>query len=454
MLLKEILFKNKHLKGHPRSVVIKKNIIGSFLVKGVSVIISFLIVPLVLNYVDKVEYGIWLTISSVIHWFGFFNLGLGNGLRNKLAEAIAMGDLKKGKVLVSTTYAIISIISAGIFLIFLFSNQFLDYAKIFNADPHYSDELKKVVIVVLGFFLLRLVLQLLTSIILAFQRSALSSAYELISSILSLVIIYLLTITTKGSLFYLAIVYSTSPALVLLISSLYFFKSRFKDISPSFSYIDFSYAKGLLNLGFLFLINRVNGIILFTTDSMIITQISGPEKVTPYNLTHKYFGIMTMFFEIFTIPLWSAFTDAFAKKEFSWINNVIRKTTRIWYISIVGLMLMFAVSGFIFKIWVGDKVEFSYSLSLLMAISVAMVTYVNVYSRFLNGVSKIRLSTYYSIGQALLNIPLSIFFAKNLNMGVQGVMLATIICIIPPFISNPIQTRKLINETAKGIWNK
>ncbi|GAH31869.1 unnamed protein product, partial [marine sediment metagenome] len=81
--------KNVLSTGHPRSIRAKKNIFASFGLKGISILISFLLVPLVLNYIDITKYGIWLTLSSIIGWFGFFDIGLGNGLRNKFAEAIA-----------------------------------------------------------------------------------------------------------------------------------------------------------------------------------------------------------------------------------------------------------------------------------------------------------------------------------------------------------------------------
>ena len=91
-------------KGSSRSVAVKKNIIGSFLVKGVSIIVSLLLVPLTLGYVSSEIYGIWLTISSIMVWLGFFDVGFTLGLKNKLAEAIALKDWKRGKALVSTTY--------------------------------------------------------------------------------------------------------------------------------------------------------------------------------------------------------------------------------------------------------------------------------------------------------------------------------------------------------------
>jgi Na+-driven multidrug efflux pump len=64
------------------------------------------------------------------------------------------------------------------------------------------------------------------------------------------------------------------------------------------------------------------------------------------------------------------------------------------------------------------------------------------------------LQFYYSIIAALINIPLSIFLAKQMKMGITGVITATIICIGLASVWAPIQYKKIINGTAKGIWNK
>jgi hypothetical protein len=55
---------------------------------------------------------------------------------------------------------------------------------------------------------------------------------------------------------------------------------------------------------------------------------------------------------------------------------------------------------------------------------------------------------------ALINIPLSIYIAKSLDFGVVGVMISTIICIAPGIVFSRIQFKKIISETAKGIWNQ
>src|SRR5665647_2891168 len=79
-------------KGHERSIKAKKNILASFVIKGLSIAISLVLVPLTINYINPSRYGIWLTLSSIIAWFSFFDIGFGNGLRNKFAEALAEGQ--------------------------------------------------------------------------------------------------------------------------------------------------------------------------------------------------------------------------------------------------------------------------------------------------------------------------------------------------------------------------
>ena len=85
-----------------RKIVI--NVVASFAVKLLTILISLIIVPLTLTYLSSYEYGVWLTISSVLSWLDFFDVGLGNGLRNKLSESLAFGDIRSSRTYVSTTF--------------------------------------------------------------------------------------------------------------------------------------------------------------------------------------------------------------------------------------------------------------------------------------------------------------------------------------------------------------
>jgi hypothetical protein len=38
-----------------------------------------------INYVNPTQYGIWITLSSIISWFSFFDIGFGYGLSSRFA---------------------------------------------------------------------------------------------------------------------------------------------------------------------------------------------------------------------------------------------------------------------------------------------------------------------------------------------------------------------------------
>ena len=99
-------------RGHERTQTIKKNVVVSFLLKGASVLVSLLNVPLAIRYVDSMQYGVWLTLSAMFTWFTLFDIGFGNGLKNKLTEALAKGDDTRARAYVSTTYFAVAVISA------------------------------------------------------------------------------------------------------------------------------------------------------------------------------------------------------------------------------------------------------------------------------------------------------------------------------------------------------
>ena len=87
--------------GDKRTQTVKRNVLWSFLIKGISIIVSLIMVPLTLGYVSSEVYGIWLTLSSVLHWLTFMDVGFTTGLKNRLAEALAHEDYEKGKSLVN-----------------------------------------------------------------------------------------------------------------------------------------------------------------------------------------------------------------------------------------------------------------------------------------------------------------------------------------------------------------
>ena len=85
--------------GDGRSQVVKKNIMGTFVLRITNIIISLLLVPATIGYVNADLYGVWLALASIMTWLNFADIGFTLGLKNKLAEALAKEDYSRGKAL-------------------------------------------------------------------------------------------------------------------------------------------------------------------------------------------------------------------------------------------------------------------------------------------------------------------------------------------------------------------
>lgn len=440
--------------GSHRSVKARKNIMLSFGIKGVSILIGFIYVPLLINYLGTFEYGIWITLGSIVGWINYFDIGLGNGLRNRFAEAIARGERKLAGVYVSTTYAALSMIFGIFFVVFLVVNPFLNWSIILNGPQELRSELSLLVLLTVGFFLLRFIFRLISIIIMADQRPALSNTFDPLSNVVALGAILVLMKTTPPSLLYLGIVLGSAPVVVLLAASLYFFNRDYKEFRPTFKQVNFKYFKDLAGLGVQFFVIQITVVVIMSTNNLIIAQVVGPEAVTSYNVAYKYFGLISMGFVIITNTYWSAFTEAYVKKDFEWIKKVMRSLIRIWVIIVLLIVVMLAVSAPFYKIWVGEKVFVPFILSAFTALFVVVYVWYSIFVYFINGTGKIKLQLITSVIVALLNIPLSIFLARNLGMGAAGVILGSCITYLPGAILGPIQYYKLVNERATGIWGK
>lgn len=440
--------------GNERTVKVKKNIVLLGIMKVIGILSGIIIVPLTLNYLNPTEYGVWLTLSSIVGWIVYFDVGLGNGLRNRFAEALAVGNAHLARIYVSTTYFLVVVIVSSGLIIFWGINHFLDWQKILRAYSIPLQDLNFLVFIVVVSFSLRFVFSLIGTILTADQEPGRAGMIEVSINIVSLAAVYGLTKLTASSLLTFGIVLCSIVALVPAIASVWFFSKKYRHVAPSVHLIQLKYAKPLANIGVQFFVIQITALIVFSTSNVLIANFLGPAEVTAYNVAFKYFGVVSMIFGITITPFWSAFTEAFHKNEFNWIKSSTRKLIGIWILATAVTVLMLAVAQPVYQLWVGNKVAVPFALSLAMALYVIISNWNSIFVSFLNGTGRIRLQLYSSIIIGVLNIPLAYVLVKYLHWGSAGVVAATCICLFIGSIWSPIQYIKLINNTATGIWAK
>lgn len=430
-----------------RSKNIQSNVFYSFGIKGGSIVIGFLLVPMTINYVGTVQYGIWLTISSVMTWILYFDIGLGSGLRNKLTFSLAHNQYLEAKIYVSTTYAAISGISFLMTVIFWMVNPSLDWRGFFNVPDNVDDDIELVMLMAVSVFFVQFIAQLINSILSAMQKTAISGFITFIGQLFIFFGILIATKFTSGSLLKLVAILTLCPLTILIISNLYFFIFKFSNISPSFNFIKINYIKNILGLGWMFFLIQLCGMVLYQTSNIILIRMLGPDAVTQYNIVIKLFSVISMTFTIIVTPYWSAFTDAHAKNDILWMRKGIKNLLKIWLFLSFGCVLLLIISPLIYKYWIGDSVKIDFIQSFFVSISVVVGSWYLIYAYFLNGLSRLKFQLIIVFFGSLFNFPLSIYFVEH--FGVIGVTMANIIIFLFMGICLKVQVEKILKEYEK-----
>ena len=430
----------------------KKNVLASVAIKGADTLVYLLLVPLTLGYLNAYEYGIWLTLSSILSWINSFDIGLGSGLRNKLAEAIAEDDKEKARGYVSTTFFMLLLLTSIIFVFFSIVINYVDWYSFLNVTHEAVDNLKEVIIASFMFFCLSFLFKFVGNVYQALQLPAVNTLLVLGAHVFSLVAIFVLRQTVPGSLFWVAVVYSASMPMVYLLCYPLTFHKLYPFLAPKFRCFKKEYLKDLFSLSVMFFVLQIMGLVLFSLSNIIISNLFGPDQVTPYNIAYRYFSVILIFSNFILAPLWSATTDAYARKDYSWISRCLSKIRIFIFAMSFVIASMILCSGFVYKIWVGDEVVIPFSMSLLMGIYIYIILYSITYSSILNGLGKLYLQMLNIIIVAIVFYPICYFLSGI--MGVNGILAGMCIVNLTGAVLNTIQINRILDNTATGVWAK
>lgn len=439
-------------QGEKRSKAIKTNVIASFFLRGVGILISFLLVPVTIDYVSSELYGVWLTLSSIMTWLHFLDIGLTQGLKNKLTEAIAKEDWNRGKSLVSTTYFMMILIFVPICIIFELLIPVIDWPGLLNVDPVYTGEIIKVMHVLILFVCIQMVVNVIVSVVAAFQKVALSSSFSVIGQFVAFIVILVVIKFLPPSLLVLCFTISAMPILVTIVASVILFLSKFKAISPSFSYVRKELVGDILNLGFKFFIINIQVVVLYQSTNILISHVSSPLDVTAYNIAYKYLNVAMMAYAIITAPLWPAYTDAYVRKDYEWMKKTRRRMTRVYLLSALACIALVAISGPVYSIWIRGKAEVPFLMTCVVAAYVIVYCWMNLNGTLLVGMGTVSLETIAVLIGMIIHIPLSLYLSRFI--GAYGVLCSMIsINMLYAIIFN-VQVNRILTGKAQGIWLK
>jgi O-antigen/teichoic acid export membrane protein len=423
-----------------------RQIQGAALYKAVAVAASFIAIPVMIGYLGQEQFGVWSTLLTVMSWIVFFDLGVGNGLRNKVAESLAKNENDDARNYIASGYTLIGLIALAAWAIVTIGAYFVPWQIVFNTQSIPETKLRETIQIATFFIVLNFWIGLISALLGAVQKTSLVALGQVISNVLVLVLVFALAKITNASISYLAVVYGLSLVLANVSLTLWFYRT-YPQLRPT-PHLHKQHVRPLLSVGLQFFTIQLAVLVIFTTDKMLITQLFGPEYVTQYEVVFKLFSVITFAYGMISVPLWSAYTDAFHRGDLAWIRNMLRKQLKLFIGIIFAVCLLALTVESIIELWIGPDLSVSSGLIVAMATLVTVSTWNNIFAMIVNGIGKIKVQLYTAIIAMLINIPLSIMLAKHYGLGLSGIVAGTICSLSLAAIALPIQVFRIVGQRA------
>ena len=206
-----------------RDTILKKNISLGVIFKILNMGISFLTIPILLSYLDTEQYGLWVTIFSIVNVIIYIDGGIVNGLKTKLSEALSQNNIKLAREYISTAYISISFFSLIILIIGSLLIYWIDFKTLLNTNISEST-IKSTFFITLLMMTFGYVLGLYKSLYYANHKSSLVELSMLIYQSFNLLLLILVLNYFPRSLIYVALIYGISIIFIGIIFSIFFFQ--------------------------------------------------------------------------------------------------------------------------------------------------------------------------------------------------------------------------------------
>ena len=396
----------------------------NMLIKPLGMLISIIYTPILLNYLGNESYGLWVTLLSIINWVNYFDVGIGNGLRNILSKELSKHEYEEARRSISTAYVVLSGIALVLLLILLGLSFSLNWSNIFKTQINMQIPLA----ISFSFICINFVLSLSNTLLYSLQLSERVAIRNCLIQCLNLIGLLVLSKISNSSLIAVAILYGSTTFLVNLFNTYSIFVKRVY-LFPRIKFYSHKKISSICQLGIKFFIIQIMAVVLFTTDNLLISHYFGAECVTPFSIADKIFNTAYTVLAAFLVPYWSGSTVAFARRDYDWIIKSIKKVILIGMVFIIGYIGLLVLLKPLVRLWLGYNLQFQTGIPVIMCIFYSLYSILGIECQFINGSGKIntQLAVYCIAGIA--NIPLSIFLGVECGLEGFGIRLASVILI-------------------------
>jgi len=417
----------------------------------VSVLVAFVSVPLVVGAIGVEGYGLWATIASTTALLAFADLGLGNGLLNITSAAHGQDDRRVAHHAVSSAWVLLWGVAATITVAFALLYPIVDWGQVFNVTGSLASEAGPAMAVFFVCFALGLPLAVAQKVQLGYQEGFANSLWVAGGSLLGLLGL-VVAIQMGASLPWLVFAFAAGPVGAAAGNTVVLFFRRRPWLRPSLRRADRRTAARLVRVGLLFFVLQAAVAVAFQSDVIVAARVVGPEAAAQYSVGSRMFLFVPAVIAMFLIPLWPAYSEAYARGDFDWIRRTVRLSTAGTFVATASASVVLVVfADPLLRVWLGAPFKLPFELLVGLALWAVVFATFNSLSMLLNALGEVRFLVVVASLMAIASIALSVLMASRI--GVPGVIWGTVVAYllfaaIPIGIYVPRVMRRLHDDLA------
>ncbi len=430
--------------------IVINNVVGAFVVKGASLIISIFTAPAFIHYFNNNEVlGVWFTMLSILTWFLNFDLGIGNGIRNQLTKDIVRNDRQSIETTLSSGFFSILFVTVVLLIVGSIGVSTVNLNKLFNVSSEVisSRTLFVSTIAVFVSIMLRFMLTYVSSVFYALQKSAINNFLAFIVALLQLIFVLVFHFdNVEDALINLSIAYLLISNLPVIIAGIIIFHKRFKDCHICIGFVKRDRVDNIMGIGGVFFACQILYMLIMNTNEFFITKLYGAVNTTEYSFYYKVTSIVAMLVSLAMSPIWSIVTKALEEKNFQWLSKLYSKI-KVAALCVVFLQfIIIPILQPVFDIWLGKNFI---SVNLVTAIAFSCFGSVFAVSTMLSaivcGLARMKVQFISYLIGAILKLALILFLhshCSNWNL----IVWSNVLVLFPYIVVQIIDLNNFFNN--------
>lgn len=376
----------------PRTRQLLGTTAASYLARVASAAVLLLTIPMARRLLEADRFGLWMMLGSLLAFFSFVDLGIGNGLMNRVSVALHRGrHTEVARTMIAGYFCTLAcgLLLCGLWLAWLLlAADPLRFAG--HLAPAHDSEARWAFSTFIVLVALGLPIQITQKLQLAHQQGHWIGLAQLAAALGTLVVLpagLWCGLSLPGLLLCslgLQVLVTGGSALAWLARMGQFPLLRQARLEgPTVT--------ALLRTGSLFFVLQLCAAFAFQSDAFVISQLLGPAAYGDYAAIQRVFLSLSALAGAATVGLWPAFSEALARGDVPWARKTFLRSLLLGFVVMATLSTLITLGmPWITRHWLGMPSPPPAMLPLLLSIWVVLETLGQITGTLLNGADIVR----------------------------------------------------------------